>query len=463
MEIIKTVKKWSQIITLMKIEKIKHKKGTSLKSITRSLRHRNFRLFFSGQSISLIGTWIQRVALGWLVYRLTNSAFLLGLVGFSSQIPTFFLASFAGVLADRYDRHHILILTQTLAMLQALVLSVLVLFDLIRIWHVIILSIVLGIIDAFDMPTRQSFMVEMVEEKNDLANAIALNSSTVNSARLLGPSAAGMLIAAVGEGTCFLINAISYMAVIASLLLMKIGQKKVKPGTSRVWQELKEGFRYAAGFAPIRDLLLIFALINLAGMSYTVLMPVFAKDLLHGGSSAFGFLMGSTGLGALGGTIYLASRKSVLGLDKMIPIAAAFFGFSLMVFSLSRLLYFSLGLMLLGGIGQIILMASCNTLLQTVVDDDKRGRVMSFFIMAFMGATPVGSLIAGALASKLGAPWTVFIGGLACIIGAFFFAKRLPILRKLTRPTYVRMGIIPEIDDAIQSSTELSIHRKHSQ
>jgi MFS family permease len=444
----------------MKDETKKQKKESPLKSIIRSLRHRNFRLFFSGQSISLIGTWMQRIALGWLVYRLTNSAFLLGFVGFASQIPTFLLAPFAGVLADRRHRHHILILTQTLAMAQAFVLSFLVLFDLIRIWHVIILSIVLGIINAFDMPTRQSFMVEMVEEKKDLSNAIALNSTMVNSARLLGPSVAGILIAAVGEGTCFLINAISYMAVIASLLLMKIERKNVKPRHSKVWQELKEGFRYASDFAPIRDILLIFALVNLTGMPYTVLMPVFAKDVLHGGPGTLGFLMGSIGLGALGGAVYLASKKSVLGLGKMIPIATVIFGSALMVFSTSRMLFFSLGLMLLTGIGQMILMASSNTLLQTVVDDDKRGRVMSFYTMAFMGATPVGSLIAGFLASRISAPWTVFIGGIICIVGAFLFARRLPKLRELVRPIYVKMGIIPEIAIGIQSATELSIHRK---
>jgi MFS family permease len=445
----------------MKTETIKQEPESSLKSIIRSLRHRNFRLFFSGQSISLIGTWMQRIALGWLVYRLTNSAFLLGLVGFAGQIPTFLLAPFAGVLADRHNRHRILILTQTLAMIQAMVLSFLVLFHLIEIWHVIVLSIVLGIINAFDMPTRQSFMVEMVEEKKDLGNAIALNSSMVNSARLLGPSAAGMLIAALGEGTCFLINAISYMAVIVSLFLMKIEKKKVKPRNSKVWPELKEGFRYASNFAPIRDILMIFALVNLVGMPYMVLMPVFAKDVLHGGPSALGFLMGSTGLGALGGALYLASKKSVLGLGKNIPIAAITFGLALIIFSFSRLLFFSLGLMLLAGIGQMILMASSNTLLQTLVDDDKRGRVMSFYTMAFMGATPVGSLIAGFLASKIGAPWTVFIGGLVCIFGAFSFAKRLPILRKLVRPIYVKMGIIPEIAIGIQSASELSIHRKY--
>jgi MFS family permease len=391
---------------------------------------------------------------------MTSSAFLLGLVGFSGQIPTFLFASFAGVLADRLNRRRILILTQTLAMIQALVLSFLVLFHLIRIWHIIVLATFLGIINAFDMPTRQSFFVEMIKDKKDLGNAIALNSSMVNCARLLGPTAAGMLIAAFGEGTCFLINAFSYMAVIVSLLLMKIERKNVKPRTSKVWQELREGFGYAAGFAPIRDILLIFAFVNLVAMPYILLMPVFAKDVLHGGPSALGFLMGCTGLGALGGAVFLASRKSVLGLGKMIPIAATIFGSSLILFSFSRLLFFSLPLMLLTGMGQMILMATSNTLLQTLVDDDKRGRVMSFYAMAFMGATPVGSLTAGFLASKIGAPWTVFIGGLICICGAVFFAKRLPILRKLVRPIYVKMGIIPEIAMGIQSANELSIQRK---
>jgi MFS family permease len=444
----------------MKTETINQEKESSLKSIVRSLHHRNFRLFFGGQSISLIGTWMQRIALGWLVYRMTNSAFLLGFVGFAGQIPTFFFASFAGVLADRRNRHRILILTQSLAMVQAFALSFLVLSHQIRIWHIIVLAIFLAIVNGFDMPTRQSFLVEMVEDKKNLGNAIALNSSMVNCARLLGPTMAGLLIAAFGEGTCFLINAITYMAVIVSLLLMKIERKKIKPRTSKVWQELKEGFRYAAGFAPIRDILLIFALVNLVGMPYMVLMPVFAKDVLHGGPSALGFLMGSTGLGALGGAVFLASRKSVLGLGKMIPIAATIFGSALIIFSFSRLLLFSLPLMLLTGIGQMILMATSNTLLQTVVDDDKRGRVMSFYTMAFMGATPVGSLIAGFLASKIGATWTVFIGGIVCIFGAFFFAKRLPILRELVRPIYVKMGIIPEIAMGIQSASELSIQRK---
>jgi MFS family permease len=435
---------------------IKQKKATTLKSVLRSFRHRNFRLFFTGQSISMIGTWMQRIAVGWLVYRLTNSAFLLGMVGFSSQVPTFLLAPFAGVLADRHNRHRILVFTQALAMVQALILSLLVLFHLIEIWHIIVLSIVLGVINAFDMPTRQSFMMEMVEEKKDLSNAIALNSTMVNAARLLGPAVAGILIAAVGEGMCFLINAVSFVAVILSLLLMRIERKNIEQRQSKVWQELKEGFLYAAGFAPIRDVLLIFALVNLVAMPYVVLMPIFAEGVLHGGPSLFGYLMGSVGLGALTGAIYLASRKSVRGLIQRIPYAVTLFGSALIVFSFSRIVFVSLGLMVLTGIGQMVLMAGSNTLLQTMAEDDKRGRVMSFFTMAFMGATPVGSLIAGSLASKIGAPWTLCAGGIGCIAGAFVFARRLPKLKQLARPLYVKMGIIPELAIGIQSATEPS-------
>jgi MFS family permease len=444
----------------MESELRKQNKGATLKSILRSFRHRNFRLFFIGQNISMIGTWMQRIAVGWLVYRLTNSAFLLGIVGFSSQIPAFLLAPFAGVLADRHSRHRILIFTQALAMVQALILSLLVLFHLIVIWHVIVLSIVLGIINAFDMPTRQSFTLEMVEDKQDLSNAIALNSTMVNAARLLGPSVAGILIAATGEGTCFLINAVSFVAVIISLLLMKIERKNLEQRQLKIWQELKEGFRYAAGFAPIRDVLLIFALVNLVGMPYVVLMPVFAEGVLHGGPSLFGYLMGSVGMGAIGGAAYLASRKNVRGLISRIPIAVTLFGSALMAFSISRGVFLSLVLMLLTGLGQMVLMAGSNTFLQTVVDDDKRGRVMSFFTMAFMGATPVGSLIAGSAASQIGAPWTVFSGGLCCLAGAFCFAKRLPTLKKLARPIYVKMGIIPELAIDIQNTTEPSTPKK---
>jgi MFS family permease len=419
-----------------------HAANSRLRSILRSLRHRNFRLFFGGQSISLIGTWMQRIALGWLVYRLTNSAFLLGLVGFTSQIPVFILGPFAGVFADRWNRHRAIILTQILAMLQAFILSALVLGDIVRIWQIIILSLALGIINAFDMPIRQSFMVEMIEEKQDLGNAIALNSSMVNGARLLGPSAAGILIVLVGEGICFLLNALSYLAVILSLFLMKIVPKSPNPRNSKIWQELVTGFRYAAGFEPIRNILLMMAVISIMGMPYTILMPIFAKDILHGGPDALGFLMGSTGIGALAGALYLASKRSVLGLGRMIPLAATTFGFGLIIFSFSHVYLLSLIILLFIGVGQMIQMAASNTLLQTIVEDDKRGRIMSFYAMSFAGLTPVGSLLAGTLAGQIGAPWTVCLGGITCIAGAALFFRKLPSMREKIRPIYQHLGII---------------------
>ncbi|MBU2497934.1 MAG: MFS transporter [Proteobacteria bacterium] len=439
----------------------KSKGGPGLKFVIRALRHRNYRLFFGGQSISLIGTWMQRIALSWLVYRLTNSPFLLGFVGFAGQIPTFLLAPFAGVLADRYNRQRLLVLTQILATVQAFTLALLVLTGAVLVWHIVVLSVVLGVVNAFDMPTRQAFVMEMVEEKEDLANAIALNSSMVNSARLLGPSIAGVLIAAVGEGTCFLINGISYLPVIAALLAMTFRPRDSKPRPLQVWQGLKDGIIYASGFAPIRAILLLLALVSLMGMPYVVLMPVFAKDILHGGPHTLGFLMGGSGMGALGGALYLASRKTVLGLGKKMVMASGMFGIGLIAFSLSRVLWISLVLMLITGFGQMVEMASSNTILQTIVEDDKRGRVMSFFAMAFMGMAPFGSLLAGFLASKIGAPGTLLIGGTACLLGAALFSHRLPALREMVRPIYVRMGILPEIALGIQSATETTMQHKN--
>ena len=411
--------------------------------IVRALRHRNFRLFFSGQSISLIGTWMQRVAVAWLVYQLTHSAFILGLVGFAGQIPIFVLAPFAGVLADRRNRHHMLLFTQTLAMIQAFCFSFLVLTHMIQIWQVIILSVFLGTINAFDVPTRQSFMIEMIGDKKDLGNAIALNSSMFNFARLLGPSIAGMLIAVLGDGACFFINGLSYMAVVGSLLMMNVATKPVPRRRRQVRRELAEGFRYAFGFEPIRAILLLLAMVSLTAMPYIVLMPVFAKDILHGGPETLGFLMGCAGIGALAGALYLAARKSVLGLGKMIPIAACLLGGGLVAFSFSSSLFLSLALMAVIGFGQIALMATGNTLLQTIVDDDKRGRIMSFYAVAFGGMMPIGSLLAGAVANRIGAPWTVFVGGWVCLVAAAVFAWRLPALRKMVQPIYARLGIIP--------------------
>ena len=427
------------------------------KIIFRSLQYRNYRLFFTGQTISLTGTWIQRIALPWLVYRLTGSAFLLGVVGFAGQIPTFLLAPFAGVLADRWNRYHILIATQILAMIQALALAFLFFSGAIEVWHIILFGIFLGFVNAFDMPARQSFVVEMIENREDLGNAIALNSSMVNSARLLGPSIAGVLIAATSEGICFLLNGLSYLFVIVSLLMMKVTPRKIKTLDTQVLQGLKEGFSYAFGSAPIRSIILLLGLVSLMGMPYTVLMPVFAKEILHGDSHTFGFLMGASGIGALAGALYLASRKSVLGLGKIIPLSAAIFGFGLIAFSLSRLFLLSLILMLITGLGMIMQMAASNTIIQTIVDDDKRGRVMSFYMMAFIGTAPFGSLLAGGLASSLGAPNTLIIGGASCILGAVIFARRLPDLRKMVHPIYVRLGIIPEVASGIQTATELTI------
>jgi MFS family permease len=399
---------------------------------------------------------MQRIALGWMVYRLTNSPFLLGAVGFAGQIPTFLLAPLGGVFADRWDRRKVLIVTQTLAMVQALALSTLVLTGAMLIWHIFVLSVFLGVINAWDTPVRQAFMIEMVERKEDLSNAIALNSSMVNSARLLGPSLAGILIALVGEGTCFLLNGISYLAVIAALLAMNIMPKASPRQKARVWSGLTEGFRYAFGFAPIRSLLLLLALVSLMGMPYAVLMPVFARNLLGGGPYTLGFLMGASGAGALAGAVYLASRKSVLGLGKIIPIAAGLFGLGLIAFSLSRMLWLSLMMMTVTGFGMIVEMAASNTVLQTIVEDDKRGRIMSFYTMAFMGMAPFGSLMAGFLASRIGAPDTLLLGGSACLLGAAAFATRLRALRKLVRPIYVQAGIIPEIAAGIRHVTELT-------
>ena len=437
-----------------------HKEKPQLKSIVRALRHRNFRLFFIGQGISLIGTWMQSIALGWLVYRLTHSAFLLGVVGFSGQIAVLLLAPFAGVVADRRNRHSLLILTQGVAMVQAFVLSYLVLTETVMIWHVIALSLVLGSVNAFDIPVRQSFFIEMIEDKNDLGNAIALNSSVVNGARLLGPSVAGLLIATVGEGLCFLINGLSYLAVIASLLLMRLVRKSVSPPGSRAWHDFTEGLKHVFLFEPIRAIILLLGLMSLMGMPYVVLMPLFAKDILHGGPSALGFLMGGCGVGALTGALYLASRRGVLGLGKMIPIGASIFGFGLIAFSLSRNLFLSLPLMTVIGFGQIIELAASNTLLQTIVDNEQRGRVMGFFTVAFLGVAPIGSLIAGAMASVIGAPWTLFVGGVTCLIGAAAFARKLPRLREKARPIYVTRGILPTIASGIECGTGGTVPRK---
>ncbi|MFZ0198114.1 MAG: MFS transporter [Candidatus Sulfotelmatobacter sp.] len=420
----------------------------------RALRHRNFRLYFSGQSISLVGTWMTRVATSWLVYRLTGSALLLGVVGFAGQIPTFLLAPFAGVLVDRLNRRKMLVWTQALAGLQSLALAALTIAKVINIQEVIWLSVVQGLINAFDMPGRQAFLVQMVEDKQDLGNAIALNSSMVNMARLVGPALAGLVIAAVGEGYCFLIDGISYLAVIASLLMMRLNVAPARLSVAPMLEQLKEGWTYVHTFRPIRTILLLFALISLMGMPFMVLMPIFASKVLHGGPHTLGFLLAASGVGALISAISLALRKSVRGLTTMIQISAGLFGVGLICFGLSRVLPLSLFLMLIVGFGMMQGLAASNTVIQTLVPEDKRGRVMSYYTMAFVGMTPFGSLLAGALAHRVGAPHAVMITGAFCVAGAGWFSTQLKSIRKIMRPIYVEMGIIrgkggPTLEDQI--------------
>jgi MFS family permease len=430
--------------------------GARLQLMLRALRHRNYRLFFTGQSISMIGTWMQMVAMSWLVYRLTGSTWLLGVVVFASQFPTFLIAPFAGVLADRWNRRRLLLCTQTLAMLQAAVLACIVLTETAQVWQIIALSVLLGIINAFDIPVRQSFVVELVEDREHLGNAIALNSSMVTGARLIGPAVAGVLIASIGEGWCFILNAVSFLAVIMTIAAMRLAPKEPRGEKRHALHELHEGFRYAYGFAPIRSILLLMMLISFAGMPYAVLMPVFAGNVLHGGAHTYGFLMAASGLGALASTVSLASRPSVLGLGRVIAIAAGIFGLGIAAFALSRIMLLSLLFLALAGFGSMALIASSNTILQTIVDDDKRGRLMSFFTMSFMGTTPFGSLLAGMGAERIGAQHTLLLGGTACLAGGLLFARRLPSLRDEVRPIYRRLGIIPEPPTDFDESAELA-------
>lgn len=419
---------------------------STLRAMGRALRHRNFQLFFAGQSISLIGTWLTRVATSWLVYRLSGSALLLGIVGFAGQIPTFFVAPLAGVWVDRWNRHRVLVVTQVLAMVQSALLAYFALTETITVTHVLVLSIFQGLINAFDMPARQAFTVEMIDDRADLANAIALNSSMVNAARLLGPSIAGLLIAAVGEGWCFAIDAVSYVAVVASLLAMRVAERPIRRRGDSTITEMIEGFHYVWGFAPIRAVLLLLALVSLMGVPYMVLMPVIASDILHGGAHTLGFLMAASGLGALVGALYLASRQSVLGLGRVVAGTALLFGAGLIAFSRSEVFWLSLLLMFVTGLAMMVQMAASNTILQTLVDEDKRGRVMSFYTMAFFGTIPFGSLLAGAAADRIGVPDTILLGGGACMVGALLFMRELPELRRIARPVYARLGIFPQGD-----------------
>lgn len=406
-------------------------------------------MFFAGQSISLIGTWMQRIAVSWLVYRLTGSALLLGAVGFFTQIPNFILAPFGGVIADRYNRYRILLVTQVLSLIQASVLAALVLLKTVQVWEIFALAFCLGLINALDVPVRQSFVVEMVDNEESLGNAIALNSSMVNMARLLGPSLAGVFIAIWGEGICFLINALSFIAVIGSLLAMKITPRPKRSKTTHFLHELKEGFGYVYGFAPIRSILLLLALVSLMGMPYQVLMSIFAKQIYGGDSKTLGLLMTMIGVGALIGGFYLASRKNVYGLVDVLPRAAGVFGLGLMAFSLSRNLGLSMFILVFCGCGMMLNLSASNSIIQTLVEEDKRGRVMSLHTAAFLGMAPFGNLLSGIMAQRWGAPHTIFFGGACCLAGALVFAWQLPSLRGEIRPIYEKKGIRQETFEAV--------------
>lgn len=387
-----------------------------------------------------------QLATVWLVYHLTNSALMLGVVGFTSQIPNFLLTPFGGVFADRFPRRKILLVTQILAMAQSLSLAALALSGVIQIWHILVLSFLQGIISAVDAPARQVFVTELVDRKQDLANAIAINSIMFNGARLVGPAIGGLLIARVGEAYCFLIDGLSYIAVIMALLAMRFQPKKIPVMNGNPLQEITAGFKYAFGCPPIRAILSLSALVSLMGMQYTVLVPVFADKILQGNAQTLGFLMAGSGVGAVCGGLYLVTRKTVIGLGKLIILGPALLGMGLITFSLSRFLPLSLLAMLLVGLGTIFQIAAGNTVLQTIVEDDKRGRVMSLYTMSFLGVVPFGNLLGGSLADRIGAPNTLTIAGSACILGSLWFSRQLPALRKIVREIYERKGIIKAVD-----------------
>ena len=394
-------------------------------SAFRALRHRNFRLFFAGQLVSLIGTWMQSLAQSWLVYRLTGSPAQLGLVGFCAMTPVFLFATLGGALADRVKRHSIIVATQTTSMALAGVLAILTLTGAIQVWHVFVLATLLGTVNAFDIPARQAFVAEMVT-REDLMNAIALNSSMFNGARVLGPAIAGTLVAMIGEGWCFLANAASYLAVIAGLLMMRVPAKATTRSAGSTVSHLLEGMRYVGQTRPIRGLLLLVGLVSLTGMPYATLMPIFADQILHGGSRGVGLRMSSAGGGALLGALSLAFRERLKGLGRLVGYAAAIFGVSLILFAVSRSFWLSAALLVPVGFGMMTQMASSNTLIQSMVPDRLRGRVMAIYSMMFMGMAPFGSLLAGILAEHLGATLTVGIGGVVCVLGAVWVSLRLP-------------------------------------
>jgi MFS family permease len=412
------------------------------RDMVRSLRHRNFQLFFSGQLISLIGTWMQNIAQAWLVYRLTGSSLLLGMVGFAGQIPIFLFAPLGGLAADRWNRHRVVIGTQTASMILAFMLAVLTLLHIVRVWEIMVLAALLGVVNAFDVPARQSLLIEMVV-RQDLMNAIALNSSMFNGARIIGPAIAGILVARIGEGWCFFANAVSYIAVIVGLLMMKFNSLRTASKDTSPYEHIVEGFRFVRHTKPILALVLLIGVVSLVAVPYSVLMPIFADQILHRGAHGLGILMGSSGVGALLGALTLAVRRGVHGLGRVVGSAAAAFGVSLVLFAVSNSFWLSVALLIPVGYAVMLQMSSSNTLIQAMVPDELRGRAMAMYTMMFMGMAPLGSLFAGALADKIGAPWTVGIGGVGAFIAALVFMRYLPSLRFEARQLIVAQGLSP--------------------
>jgi MFS family permease len=427
-----------------------------LARMSRALRYRNYRLFITGQILSLIGTWVTTTATSWLVYRLTGSAMLLGIVGFAGQMPAFVLGPVAGTYIDRWNRHRLIKVTQTISMVQSFALAALTFTDHITLTWIVALSLVQGVVNAFDMPARQSFLVSMIDDRADLGNAIALNSSIVNAARLVGPSLAGVLIAVSGEGWCFLLDGFSYVAVLVALNCMRLPAAPPKPTLRSPYSQFTEGVRYVAGFAPIRTIMLLLALVSLVGVPYTVLMPIMAAEVFRGGPYTLGLLMASSGCGALAAALWLAARPTVLGLGRLLGLAAGLFGAGLIAFSFTRVLWLAVPCLLVTGFGFMVQMASSNTVIQTLVDDEKRGRVMSLYTMAFLGTAPFGSLMAGWLSSRIGTPQTLLAGGVCCLLGSIWFSSVLPALRVEMRPIYTRLGIIPEVAEGLGQAAETS-------
>ena len=407
----------------------------------RSLKHRNFRLFFSGQLISLVGTWMQTIAEAWLIYRLTGSSVLLGLLGFVSQIPIFLLSPIGGLAADRWPRQRVVISTQVASMTLGFTLAALTLTGRIRVWEIIVLATLLGVVNAFDVPARQSFLIEMVG-REDLLNAIALNSTMFNGARVAGPAVAGLLVAQIGEGWCFFLNGVSYIAVIAGLLMLRIEKSLAAHDGSTPFEKLREGLRFVRHATPIRTLLLLLGLVSFTALPFSVLVPIFADRILHGGASAYGNLMGAVGFGAMCGAFTLALRQQLRGFGNIVAYSAIGLGVSLTLFGASRWYWFSLIALALAGYAMMMQFTSANTLIQAMVPDQLRGRVMSLYSMMFLGMSPLGSLVAGKMAQYIGAPITVAVGGLISLIGGVVFALKWPSMRAPARELVAAQGMM---------------------